>query len=111
MMGESSSVDMRIVTASLKEIQQKVASYIPTDVYNMDKTKHFYEFAPYRTIAQFQLEDLKKSKKRFTYAFTTNIDGSHKLETFFIDHAKQSILFKKKIATQLGFMYRHNQKA
>ncbi|OAE33996.1 hypothetical protein AXG93_3891s1090 [Marchantia polymorpha subsp. ruderalis] len=56
----------------------------------MDETRLFYEFAPDRTIVQFQLKVFKKSKKRFIIAFTANADGSLNLETFFIGHAKQS---------------------
>ncbi|BFI29838.1 hypothetical protein MPTK2_3g06440 [Marchantia polymorpha subsp. ruderalis] len=77
----------------------------------MNETGLFYEYAPDRTIAQYQLEGLKMSKKRFTIAFTANADGSHKLEHFFIGHAKQPRCFKKKTASQLGFLYRNNKKA
>lgn len=88
MNGESGSVNMQAVTTNIEEIQHKVASFQPADVYNMDESGLFYEYAPDRTIAQYRLEGLKKSKKRFTIAFTANADRSHKLKHFFIRHAK-----------------------
>ncbi|OAE18148.1 hypothetical protein AXG93_406s1160 [Marchantia polymorpha subsp. ruderalis] len=76
MMRESGSVDMGVVTASLEESQRKIASYVPADIYNMDKIRLFYKFYPHQTITQFQLGGLKKSKKRFIIAFTANADGA-----------------------------------
>lgn len=111
MNGESGFVDMQAVATNLEEIQQKVASFQPANVYNMDETELFYEYAPDRTMIEYQLEGLKKSKKRFTIAFIANTDGSHKLEHFFIGHAKHPRCFKKKTASQLEFLYRNNKKA
>ncbi|OAE32231.1 hypothetical protein AXG93_4525s1120 [Marchantia polymorpha subsp. ruderalis] len=102
---------MQAVATNLEEIQQKVASFQPANVYNMDETELFYEYAPDRTMIEYQLEGLKKSKKRFTIAFIANTDGSHKLEHFFIGHAKHPRCFKKKTASQLEFLYRNNKKA
>ena len=50
-------------------------------------------------------------KVRLTYAFTTNADGSDKLQPFVIGKAAQPRAFQKKSGAQLGFYYRHNAKA
>ena len=71
----------------------------------------FYSMAPDRTIAQRQVEGLKKDKTRLTLAFTANADGSDKLPPFFIGHAFKPRCFNKKTGEQLGFYYRNNTKA
>ena len=54
---------------------------------------------------------LKGNKKRLTYAFTANADGSEKLPAFIIGKAARPRAFNKKTGKQLGFYYRNNAKA
>jgi hypothetical protein len=53
----------------------------------------------------------KGNKKRLTYAFTANADGSEKLPPFVIGKAAKPRAFQKKTGTQLGFYYHNNAKA
>lgn len=54
---------------------------------------------------------IKGQKSRLTYAFTSNADGSEKLEPFVIGKAHKPRAFGKKTGSQLGFYYRNNAKA
>jgi hypothetical protein len=54
---------------------------------------------------------MKGNKKRLTYAFTANADGSEKLPPFIIGKAARPRAFNKKTGQQLGFYYRNNAKA
>ncbi|KAF8218625.1 DDE-domain-containing protein, partial [Tricholoma matsutake] len=54
---------------------------------------------------------LKGNKKRLTYAFTVNADGSEKLPAFIIGKAAHPHAFNKKTGKQLRFYYRNNAKA
>ena len=53
----------------------------------------------------------KGNKKRLTYAFTANADGSEKLPPFVIGKAAKPRAFQKKTGAQLGFYYCNNAKA
>lgn len=54
---------------------------------------------------------VKGNKKRITYAFTANADGSEKLCPFIIGKSARSRAFQRKTGKQLGFYYRSNAKA
>jgi len=66
---------------------------------------------PDRGLMDQQLSGVKGNKKRLTYAFTMNADGSEKLVPFVIGKAERPRAFQKKYGAQLGFYYRHNAKA
>ncbi|CAG8590604.1 16636_t:CDS:2, partial [Dentiscutata heterogama] len=66
------------------------------------ETDLFYAMAPNRTIASCQIEGSKKACTRITTAFTANANGTHKLQLFFIGHAKKPRCFKKKTGEELG---------
>jgi hypothetical protein len=53
----------------------------------------------------------KGNKKRLTYVFTANADGSEKLPPFVIGKAAKPRAFQKKSGTQLGFYHHNNAKA
>jgi hypothetical protein len=53
----------------------------------------------------------KGNKKRLTYAFTANADGTEKLPPFVIGKAAKPRAFEKKSGAQLGFYYRNNATA
>lgn len=54
---------------------------------------------------------VKGNKKRLTYAFTANADGSEKLCPFIIGKSARPRAFKRKTGEQLGFYYWNNAKA
>ena len=87
----------------LSEIKQRIARYNSRDVYNTYETGLFYCCAPNRTISRDRVEGLIADKTRITIAFTANADGSHKLDPFFIGHAKKPRCFGKRSAAEHGF--------
>lgn len=129
--GESGSTNSHVIEAALPDLRALISRYARHDVYNMDETgttsseklwsnrPHsygclaglFYSMALDRTIAQRQIEGIKKDKSRIKLAFTANADGSDKLPPFFIGHASKPRCFNKKAGEQLGFYYRNNKKA
>ena len=109
--GESGSVNMEIVRASLPMLQLKIAQYAPCDVYNMDETGLFYSKAPCTTISRNPIEGVKQDKRRLTVALSANADGSDKLSLLFIGKSKSPRCFPKKSAATLGFCYEYNPKA
>ena len=60
---------------------------------------------PDRGLMDKQSSGVKGSKKRLTYAFTANADGSEKLPAFIIGKAARPRAFRKKTGAQLGFYY------
>lgn len=109
--GESASADNEALQSALPDIIAKIASYPPSNVYNMDETGLFYRLAPSRSVSQRQLAGIKKDKTRMTIALTANADGSHKLPPWFIGYYRMPRAFNKKTAVELGFQYSFNRKA
>ena len=62
-------------------------------------------------LAQERRHGIKQNKKRLTYAFTVNADGSEPQEPFVIGKAEKPRPFNKKSGEELGFVYRWNAKA
>jgi hypothetical protein len=54
---------------------------------------------------------VKGKNTRLMYAFTSNTNGSEKLQPFIIGKAAQPQAFKEKTGEQLGFYYQNNAKA
>lgn len=67
--------------------------------------------APDRGLSDRKQAGVKGKKTRLTYAFTSNADGSEKLQPFIIGKAARPRAFNKKTGEQLGFYYRNNAKA
>lgn len=72
---------------------------------------NLYRLPPDRGLVDKKGPGVKGQKSRLTYAFTTNADGSEKLEPFIIGKAHKPRAFGKKTGSQLGFYYRNNAKA
>ena len=66
---------------------------------------------PDRGLADKKSSGVKGRKVRLTYLFTSNADGSEKLQPLIIGKAKKPRAFQNKMGAQLGFYYRHNAKA
>jgi arginine repressor len=111
MSGESRSADVEAIRSELPALQQIIAQYQPSDVFNMDETGLFYCMAPDRTIASRQIGGIKKDKTRITIALCANSNGTEKRNLFFIGHAEKPRAFKKKRGEDYGFYYRWNRKA
>lgn len=54
---------------------------------------------------------IKSDKQRLTYVFTTNADGSEKLQPLIIGKEKRPACFEHKSGEDLGFHYQNNLKA
>ena len=67
--------------------------------------------APGRGLSDHKQAGVKGKKTRLTYAFTSNADGSEKLQPFIITEAAPPQAFNKKTGEQLGFYYWNNAKA
>lgn len=91
--GESGSANMIALNKALEEMRQKIAGYNLSDVYNMDETGLAYCCVPNRPISRDRVEGLKADKRRIEIASTAKKDGSHKLDPFFICHAKKPRCF------------------
>jgi DDE superfamily endonuclease len=66
---------------------------------------------PDRGLSDRKQSGVKGKKIRLTYAFTSNADGSERLQPFIIGKAARPRAFNKKTGKQLGFYYRNNAKA
>ena len=66
---------------------------------------------PDRGLTDHKQSGVKGKKIRLTYAFTSNADGSEKLQPFIIGKAARPRAFNKQSGAQLGFYYRNNAKA
>jgi hypothetical protein len=128
--GEANSSNAETVEEERKQIQKIIqeGGYRLKDIYNMDKTGLFYGHVPKYSLLAFKLiqtyrmepdrglstskqSGVKGMKVQLTYAFTTNADGSDKLQPFIIRKAAHPQAFQKKSGAQLGFYYHNNAKA
>ncbi|CAG8686394.1 1905_t:CDS:2 [Dentiscutata heterogama] len=96
MHGESGSANVAAINLKFPNIISTTSQYSLCDIYNIDKTGLFYTMAPNHTIVSRQIEKSKKDCMRLTIAFTTNADGTHKLQSFIIRHSARPRCFKKK---------------
>ena len=105
--GEGASVDTEAADEKLPEIQEIVSRYNPKNIYNMDETALYYSAAPKTTISTNKVSGTKVDKKRLTIALTVNSDGSDKRRPMIIGHAERPASFKRKYASDYGFMDYH----
>jgi hypothetical protein len=127
--GKAASADPAVMEEEKDHIRNilKKHEYATKDIFNMDETGLFYayaipksgcsylnlticSFAPDRGLLNKKTSSVKGNKVRLTYAFTANADGSEKLEPFVIGKAKQPRCFLRRLAWDLGFLYRNNAK-
>lgn len=66
---------------------------------------------PDRGLSDHKQSGVKGKKIRLMYAFTSNANGSEKLQPFIIGKASQPQAFNKKTGKYLGFYYQNNAKA
>ncbi|KAF8229971.1 DDE-domain-containing protein [Tricholoma matsutake] len=110
---KAGSVDPAKVEIEHERIHKLIQKYgyRLKDIFNMDETGLFYTMPPDRGLMDKPSSGLKGNKKRLTYAFTANADGSEKLPAFVIGKAAHPCAFNKKTGKQLRFYYRNNAKA
>ena len=71
---------------------------------------NFNSMPPDRGLTNKRHPGVKGKKVRLTFALTTNVDGSKKLEPVIIGKAHKLRAFKNKSGAQLGFYYQNNAK-
>ncbi|KAI1004883.1 hypothetical protein K3495_g3333 [Podosphaera aphanis] len=100
---------------ALPVLKNLIKDYQLRDINNMDETDIFSglfdNLSSDKTIAQKQIQGLKKDKTRITLCLASNADGSDKLELMIIGHFKKPRCFQSKSGNQPGFYYRSNNKA
>jgi hypothetical protein len=109
--GESGDAQMEGIEDRITELKAKIASYAREDVYNMDETAYFYNFALDKRIAQQQIEAAKGNKTQLTLAVTCNATGTDLFEPLILGCAEKPHCFKKKSGRELRFFYLNNIKA
>ncbi|KAL6541699.1 hypothetical protein OROGR_011185 [Orobanche gracilis] len=72
--GESGSVDMEKIEASLPSIREELDKWDWKDIYNMDETSLFYRMQADNSLATNQLEGRKQNKERITSFATMVMD-------------------------------------
>ena len=65
--GESSSTDKKAISEHIAHIRNKIAAYVPSDVYNMDETALYYRSAPKTTISRNNVKWNKRKQVSFYY--------------------------------------------
>lgn len=87
-----------------------MALYPSRDVYNTDETALIFAAVPPRGLALGKMPGVKLDKRRLTYMFCVNMDGSDKRAPLIIGRAKQPHCFDRS-AESMGFYYFWNTKA
>ncbi|KAF8670831.1 CENP-B ARS binding protein-like protein [Rhizoctonia solani] len=109
--GEAASAPIDRIQDERTRLLAIIIWYAPFNVYNVDETALLYCLVPSRGLALEKTPGLKLDKKRITYMFCANMDGSDKLPPLIIGRAKQPRCFEKVSAYKQGFYYFWNTKA
>lgn len=109
--GEAASVDPESLAKEQIRLRAITDQYVPRDIYNFDESGLYTEMPPNTGLADAPTSGIKGSKKRLTFGFGANADGSDKLQPFIIGKAFKPRDFLKQTGEELGFYYRHNTKA
>jgi len=109
--GEAGSADISnpVAIKQMEELRALCVTYHPRDILNMDETGLFWKLTPDRTLATQAVSGGKRSKDRITVAFTTNADGSEKLEPWVIGKSKNPRCLKHLNRSLLRVKYSHNK--
>lgn len=109
--GESGAVDMEVLANELPMIREKLASYQPNDIYNMDETGLFYRMQADSSLATMLLEGRKTRKERLTIVICANADGTDRRPLMVIGTAIKPRCFKNVKLEGLGIQYHANKSA
>jgi hypothetical protein len=109
--GEAAAADINNPEniTQMADVRTLCKEYADKDIFNMDETGLFWKMSPDRTLATEVQSGGKKSKDRITLAFTTNADGSEKLDTWAIGKSKKPRCFKHINLKNLRVQYRNNK--
>ncbi|XP_056017299.1 tigger transposable element-derived protein 6-like [Ostrea edulis] len=109
--GESTGIDVSLITDGRKEAIEVMKNYDLKDIYNIDETGLFYRMLPDRSLSTSDhVKGTKKMKDRITIALVCNADGSDKLKPFVIGKALNPRSFKD-FNAHLYVDYTANKKA
>ncbi|KAL6532969.1 hypothetical protein OROMI_027081 [Orobanche minor] len=109
--GESGSVDMEKIEASLPSIREELDKWDLKDIYNMDETCLFYRMQDDNSLATKELEGRKQNKERITIVICTNGDGSDKVPFWIIGKFHNPRCLKNVNCSTLNCTYRANSNA
>jgi hypothetical protein len=93
----------------MNRVRDLCKQYRDKDIFNMDETGLFWKLQPDRTLATEAQSGGKKSKDRVTLAFTTNADGSEKMQFWMIGKSKKPRCLKNVNIKLLRMHYRNNK--
>ena len=84
--GESASVDDAVCQEWCDKLEEIVADFEPSNIFNVDETGLFFKCLPDRTFTTVHddCHDGKRSKERITVLLGANLDGSEKLKPLLI---------------------------
>ncbi|XP_031277424.1 CENP-B homolog protein 2-like [Pistacia vera] len=109
--GESGSVNMEKIEASLPSIRKELDKWAWKDIYNMDEIGLFYRMQADNSLATKQLEGRKQNKERITIVICCNGDGSDKLLLWVIGKFLNPRCFNNVNHDNLNCKYRANSNA
>ncbi|KAG8391682.1 hypothetical protein BUALT_Bualt01G0212700 [Buddleja alternifolia] len=98
--GESGSVDIEKIKASLPSIREELDKWAWKVIYNMDETGLFYRMQANNSFTTKQLEGRKQNKERITIVICCNGDGSDKLPLWIIGR----VLKPSKVSLLVGIV-------
>jgi len=109
--GETANVNLALYDIEIKNLQNEMSKYNPSDVYNMDEAALFYEMLPSQTLSiTAKVSGTKQSKKRITVVLCTNMNGTDKFTLSIIGHSGKPRCFKN-FNHKAYVDYFHNKKA
>ncbi|EUC55975.1 tigger transposable element derived-like protein, putative, partial [Rhizoctonia solani AG-3 Rhs1AP] len=109
--GEASSAPVERLQDERYRLLSIIALFAPWDVYNVDETALLFCLVPTSGLALDKMPGVKLDKKRLTYMFCANMDGSDKRTPLIIGRAKQPRCFEGRSAEAMRFYYFWNSKA
>jgi hypothetical protein len=109
--GEAATADIfnPLMIEQMNRVRDLCKQYRDKDIFNMDETGLFWKLQPDRTLATEAQSGGKKSKDRVTLAFTTNADGSEKMQFWMIGKSKKPRCLKNVNIKLLRMHYRNNK--
>ncbi|CAE6452684.1 unnamed protein product [Rhizoctonia solani] len=109
--GEASSAPIERLEDERFRLLAIIVHFAPCDIYNIDETALLYCLVPNSGLAIHDMPGVNQDKKRITYAFCANMDGSDKRSPLVIGRARQARCFGGYTAYEWGYYYFWNTKA
>ena len=112
--GENAETCPRTAEKARQELQTKLQSWDPENIYNLDETACFFKLLPNKTISAGDDEKgrgMKRSKARVTVMICCNATGSHKPRVLVIGKAKTPRALKQVNMNNMPSQYMNSTKA